>query len=111
MGDGGCLSIPIDARAFAVAKVTPPQAAGSCTELCVVALHAPHLPITQGKDKVQAVCGALTDTCTVAFGDWNIDGSYVAHVWQTLIGSSLPSSAAPQPDDLSCCWPQQSFGG
>jgi len=74
---GGCLgghsspTFKADARAFAVALVTPPAeaAVGGCPGVCVIALHSPHNDISQGAGTVAKVCGdAASAGCVIAIG-------------------------------------------
>lgn len=100
---GGCLGGP-DSRAFAVAHVQPPAPVSGCDSgLCVVAAHMPHGPPTKGADVVQSVCEDIAQTCTVAFGDWNMPGDAIAGFWSALIGSSETTLVAPI-DENTCCY-------
>lgn len=91
-----------DARAFVVAllKAPTPGVAGCEAGICVIALHSPHVKITEGADKVAEVCGEARHSCTVAVGDWNAPISKqtfcnytVADRWGQLLGEP-PSGAA-----------------
>lgn len=121
---GGCLGgkaggpYKADARAFAVALVTPLQKkVAGCKKLCMVGVHSPHVAITNGSDTVAAVCGDVKDTCTVAVGDWNAPVSHqpfcnytVADRWSQLVGG--PASALyGVPDQLTCCYPNTKYNG
>lgn len=103
---GGCLGGG-DSRAFAAARVTPPEPVSGCADgLCVVAVHMPHAVPSEGTDIVQSVCSGLTQACTVTFGDWNApDGGSltVEGDWAALIGSSPPSYVGPT-DVNTCCY-------
>ena len=39
------------------------RAAGCEAGICLVGLHAPHIDITEGADKVAAVCGTARSEC------------------------------------------------
>merc|ERR1719401_1646625 len=106
---GGCLRHDWDTRAFAVAKVTPPAAVQGCPSLCVVAIHAPHSSITQGRDVVAGVCGAAAEGCAVAMGDWNAPAHKIGRLWSPLIGGAPPTLAYP--NERTCCWPESQHYG
>jgi len=108
---GGCLRADADTRAMAVARVTPPAEAtvAGCPSLCVVAIHAPHSAITQGKGLVHEVCAEAADRCTVAMGDWNTPAQGVGQLWDMLVGGATPSLAVP--DERTCCFPEDDHYG
>jgi len=109
---GGCLRGDWDTRAFAVARVRPPVSrppVKDCPELCVVAIHAPHTRITQGRDTVARVCGSAAERCAIAMGDWNTPVRGIGRLWAPLLGGAAPTLAFP--DERTCCWPEaQHFG-
>ena len=129
--DGGCLggdsggSYNADARAFVVALLDPPEPSvkGCEAGVCFIALHAPHIDITKGADKVARVCGESRHHCTVAVGDWNAPISKqsfcnftVADRWSQLLGEP-PSGARGSgslvgaPDENTCCFPESKYHG
>jgi hypothetical protein len=63
----------------------------------------PHGTPTQGNDVVQIVCGDVAQTCTVAFGDWNMPGDALGAEWSALIGSSQTTLVAPTFEN-TCCY-------
>jgi hypothetical protein len=110
-----------DARAFVVALLKPaaPRAgvAGCEKGVCVIALHSPHVEITEGAVKVAEVCGEARRQCTVAVGDWNAPISRqnfcnytVADRWGQLMGE--PSATlVGAPDENTCCFPEAKYHG
>jgi len=111
---GGCLNGRADTRAFAAARVRPPWDVHGCPELCVVALHAPHMQITEGHPTVARVCGAAVDHCAVALGDWNVPiaggaNGGVANRWAELVGGSPPGLVLP--NWRTCCYPEWKYHG
>jgi hypothetical protein len=118
LADGGCLGghaggvYKADARAFAVAlaKPPPPGVDGCEQGICLIGLHAPHIDITLGADKVAAVCGDARHKCTVAVGDWNAPVSKqpfcdytVRDRWGQLLGAAPQASPlAAEPDQNTC---------
>jgi len=102
--DGGCLRTDCDTRAFAVARVAPPRPIRGCRHLCVVAIHAPHSFINNGRSKVQQVCGDAVEHCAVAMGDWNVPARHVHRLWAQLIGGARPHSVGP--NERTCCFPE-----
>jgi len=106
---GGCLRKDYDIRAFAVALVVPPKPVKGCPRLCVVAIHAPHQAIDDGKDTVQDVCGAAVERCTIAMGDWNVPAEQVGRLWEQAIGGSTPQEA--HPNERTCCYPESHHYG
>ena len=84
---GGCLGgstangYKADARAFAVALATPAAGwesaavAGCPAGICLIALHSPHINITEGAATVAKVCGPARSQCTVAMGDVRADAT------------------------------------
>jgi len=104
---GGCLRGDGDTRAFAVARVTPPEPVQECPSLCVIAIHAPHTAITQGRGIVDSVCGAAAQNCVVAIGDWNAPVGALGGLWGALVGGAPPAVAFP--DERTCCWPATRF--
>jgi len=107
--DGGCLRTDYDTRAFAVALVRPPRPVRGCPHLCVVAIHAPHTEINNGRDKVKRVCGEAAERCGVAMGDWNVPAAHVHRLWSQLIGGAAPHSV--HPDERTCCFPESNHYG
>lgn len=106
---GGCLRTDGDTRAFAVARVVPPQSIRGCPRLCVIAIHAPHTYINNGKATVQRVCGEAASRCAIAMGDWNVPARYVSRLWAQLIGGGVPLTA--RPDVRTCCYPESHHSG
>mmetsp|Transcript_63670 Transcript_63670/g.176566 ORF Transcript_63670/g.176566 Transcript_63670/m.176566 type:complete len:433 (-) Transcript_63670:279-1577(-) len=111
---GGCLNGKSDTRVFAVARVRPPRKVYHCPRLCIVALHAPHMQITEGRVTVSNVCGAALDHCVIAFGDWNVPiyaGTHggVLDRWADLV-SGKPANFI-LPDERSCCNPEWKYHG
>jgi len=106
---GGCLRTDSDTRAYAVARVVPPKPVMGCPRLCVVAIHAPHTFINNGKSTVQRVCGEAASRCAVAMGDWNVPARHVDRLWSQLIGGTPPHIV--KPDVRTCCWPESHHYG
>lgn len=123
---GGCLGgataggYTADARAFAVARVVPPAPVRGCgAGVCLVALHSPHINITEGAAVVARVCGPQRHACTVAMGDWNAPiwaappawehGANATDRWAQLIGGPEPAVGAP--DVNTCCYPESKYRG
>jgi hypothetical protein len=106
---GGCLRTDYDTRAFAVARVVPPQPVQGCPRLCIIAIHAPHSYINKGKATVQRVCGEAASRCGVAMGDWNVPARNVGRLWSQLIGGRVPGAAVP--DVRTCCFPESHHYG
>merc|ERR1712060_119258 len=100
---GGCLRHDSDTRAFAVARVAPPQPVKGCPSLCVLAIHAPHTSITRGHGVVASVCGGAAAHCAVAMGDWNTPAGSVGHLWGPLIGGVGPTLSFPNERTMSIC--------
>jgi hypothetical protein len=108
--------------------VDPPVPVAGCEEsgICVIAVHCPHINITQGTATVAEVCGAAaaagSGRCVVAVGDWNapvahrpppITNSTVRERLSQLLGWSeleleLTASA---PDVNTCCYPTTKYLG
>jgi hypothetical protein len=125
-GGGGCLggkdgaNYHADARAFAVARVTPvvpsQRALSGCKQLCLIGLHSPHIAITNGSQTVAQVCGDVRHACTIAAGDWNAPiakhsfcNYTVADRWKQLVGGESPLVGAP--DVNTCCYPETKYQG
>ena len=129
---GGCLGgdaggvYKADARAFAVALLTPSTPIAGCPHgVCFIGLHAPHINITDptGIATVARVCelsnpGAMK--CIIGVGDFNAPISKqpfcdytVADRWEQLLsGGSVESTiTAAGPDAMSCCYPQSKYMG
>ena len=134
LADGGCLGgdaggvYKPDARAFAVALVKPPpgrEVDGCAAGICLIGLHAPHIDITEGADKVAAVCGTARHQCTVAVGDWNAPvikhpfcNYTVADRWRQLLEVGDHAQTEPRelslvaaPDENTCCYPESKYMG
>jgi hypothetical protein len=124
---GGCLGgssargYTADARAFAVALVRPPHPVAGCPEgLCLIALHSPHINITQGAPTVSSVCGEPRSRCTVAIGDFNapvkkrpppISHATVEERLMQLLGNETEPLSAAAPDVNTCCYPETKYLG
>jgi hypothetical protein len=122
---GGCLGgssaggYKSDARAFAVALVKPSQAVSGCPGLCLIALHSPHINITQGADTVSAVCGDNgRKACTIAVGDFNapiqkrpLISVTVAERLKQLLGHESGPVTVAAPDVNTCCYPETKYLG
>lgn len=124
---GGCLGgaavwpYTPDARAFAVALVDPPFKVKGCelSGLCIIALHSPHVNITEGQETVEKVCGVAKQNCVVAAGDFNapvvhrlppITQSTVHERLSQLLLTSITITAAA-PDVITCCYPPVKYFG
>ena len=124
---GGCLGgdsgrgYTADSRAFAVARVEPPEPVVGCPDgLCLLALHSPHINITNGTSTFTKVCGDEPTRCLVAMGDFNAPVKHrlppyppitiVDRLNQLMGAVGAPLSVAA-PDVNTCCYPEKKYLG